>query len=465
MAAGPRCPLCPLCAEPCAEPRLLPCLHSLCAPCLRRLGPLGQPGRPVLCPLCDAEVALPPGGVGQLVPDYLALRRGGAAGCDLCADGAAVRRCLTCGAALCLFCCQAHRRQKKTASHAVTELVSSKDCNQARKPLFCPSHPTEELRLFCEQCDQPVCRDCVADRHRQHTCDFTGNAIHRHGEALQELLRSTQQHMGTLEGVLSHIDDMVSAVRDRAEAVAAEIRQFASGYVKAIEEHRDRLLKQLEDLKVQKENLLHLQKAQMQQLLLDMRTGVEYTEHLLTSGSDLEILITKGVVASRLAKLNSVAYNTRPSVDDGIRFSPQERAGQCFGYEVFGAIINKVVDPARCTLHGEAPAEIAVGVTGIDDFMDICLLRTWSRASKQIMFRPAHRTQPAVVGNGLRRADETDPGLVRSFQSQTAGAEVCAWRGCSSSLLVAWCTLRPSGEMPAGLRGAGRKTTLVLTDL
>ncbi|KFP04611.1 Tripartite motif-containing protein 45, partial [Calypte anna] len=245
------------------------------------------------------------------------------------------------------------RRQKKTASHAVTELENTKDSSHAGKPLYCPSHPTEQLKLFCEQCDQPVCQHCIVDRHRHHRCDFTSNVIHRHGDALRELLKSTQQHVGTVEGVLSQIDDMGSAVHSRTEAVATEICLFASGYVKAIEEHRDRLLKQLEDLKVQKENLLHLQKAQLQQLLLDMRTGVEFAEHLLMSGSDLEILITKGVVMSRLAKLNSVVYNTHPSVDDRIQFSPQERAGQCCGYEVFGAILNKVVDPARCTLHGE----------------------------------------------------------------------------------------------------------------
>ncbi|XP_062427611.1 E3 ubiquitin-protein ligase TRIM45 [Rhea pennata] len=245
------------------------------------------------------------------------------------------------------------RRQKKTASHAVAELENIKDCSQVGKPLFCPSHPTEELRLFCEQCDQPVCRDCVVDRHRQHPCDFTGNVIHRHGNSLRELLKSTQQHVGTLEDVLDQIDDMGNAICSRAETVAAKICLFADGYVKAIEEHRDRLLKQLEDLKVQKENLLHLQKAQLEQLLLDMRTGVEFTEHLLTSGSDLEILITKGVVASRLARLNSIAYSTHPSVDSEIQFSPQEKAGQCCGYEVFGAILNKVVDPAKCTLQGE----------------------------------------------------------------------------------------------------------------
>nr|XP_025959274.1 tripartite motif-containing protein 45 isoform X1 [Dromaius novaehollandiae] len=356
MSSGSRCPVC---AEPWVAPRLLPCLHSLCAPCLRQLGQLGAPGGAaalsVLCPVCDAEVALPPGGVAQLTPDYLALGRGAAAagGCDLCADGAAVRRCRTCGAHLCLFCSQAHRRQKKTASHAVAELEDIKDCSQAGKLLFCPSHPTEELRLFCEQCDQPVCRDCVVDGHRQHPYDFTGNVIHRHGNSLRELLKSTQQHVGTLEDVLDQINDMGNAVCSRAEAVAAEICLFANGYMKAIEEHRDRLLKQLEDLKVQKENLLHLQKAQLQQLLLDMRTGVEFTERLLTSGSDLEILITKGVVASRLARLNSVAYSTHPSVDNGIQFSAQERAGQCCGYEVFGTILNKVADPAKCTLQGE----------------------------------------------------------------------------------------------------------------
>ncbi|NXP56278.1 TRI45 protein, partial [Heliornis fulica] len=349
---------CPVCSEPWVSPRLLPCLHSVCAPCLRRLGPLGEPGRAVarslLCPVCDAEVALPPGGLSQLIPDYLALSRGEeAAGCDLCSDGAAAGRCLTCGANLCLFCCQAHRRQTKTASHAVTELENTKDCSQAGKPLFCSSHPTEKLKWFCEQCDQPVCQDCIVDCHQQHPCDFTSKVIHRHGDALRKLLKTTQQHTGTLEDVMGQIDDMGGAVRGRVETVAADIRLFASGYVKAIEEHRDRLLKQLTDVKVQKENQLHLQKAKLQQLLRDMRTAVEFTERLLTKGSDLEILITKGVVASRLAQLNSVPCSTHPTVDDGIQFSRQERAGQCCGYEVFGALLNKVVDPARCTLHGE----------------------------------------------------------------------------------------------------------------
>lgn len=47
---------------------------------------------------------------------------------------------------------------------------------------------------------------------------------------------------------------------------------------------------------------------------------------------------------------------------------------------------------------------------------------------------------------------------------RSLGLHTAQW-GRSSSLLVAWCTLRPSGKMPPGLRGAGRKTTLIHTDL
>lgn len=70
------------------------------------------------------------------------------------------------------------------ASHAVTELENSKDCSQTGKPLLCHSHPTEELQLFCKQCDQPVCRECVLGRHCQHPCDFSSSVIHKHGDAL-----------------------------------------------------------------------------------------------------------------------------------------------------------------------------------------------------------------------------------------------------------------------------------------
>lgn len=244
----------------------------------------------------------------------------------------------------------------------MVDLKDLKGYSRIGKPILCPAHPAEELRLFCELCDRPVCRDCVVGEHREHPCDFTSNVIHKHGDSVRELLRGTQPHVEALEEALAQIKGTNNAVQERVKAVAADIRTFSEGYIKAIEEHRDKLLKQLEDIRVQKENSLQLQKAQLEQLLADMRTGVEFTEHLLTSGSDLEILITKGVVVERLTKLNKVEYSAHPGVNEKISFSPKEKAGLCRGYEVYGAINTKEVDPAKCVLQREGRATSPIGM-------------------------------------------------------------------------------------------------------
>ncbi|XP_006874869.1 PREDICTED: tripartite motif-containing protein 45 isoform X2 [Chrysochloris asiatica] len=361
---------CPLCMGLFKAPRLLPCLHTVCTTCLEQLEPFSvvdirggdsdtssegsifqelKPCNPrpqigILCPVCDAQVDLPVGGVKALTVDHLAMNdvmleslRGEGQGlvCDLCSHREVEKRCQTCKANLCHFCCQAHRRQKKTTYHTMVDLKDLKGYSQIGKPILCPAHPSEELRLFCELCDRPVCRDCVVGEHREHPYDFTSNVIHKHGDSMRELLKGTQPHVEALEDALAQIKELNSALQGRVEAVAADVRTFSEGYIKAIEEHRDKLLKQLDDIRVQKENSLQLQKAQLEQLLADMRTGVEFTEHLLTSGSDLEILVTKGVVVERLTKLNKVEYSARPGVNDRICFSPQEKAGRCRGYQVF----------------------------------------------------------------------------------------------------------------------------------
>ncbi|XP_004853873.1 tripartite motif-containing protein 45 isoform X2 [Heterocephalus glaber] len=379
---------CPLCMGLFKAPRLLPCLHTVCTACLENLEPFSvvdirgadsdtssegsvfRERKPqslqrqigILCPVCDAQVDLPMGGVKALTIDHLAMNdvmleslRGEGQGlvCDLCNDREVEKRCQTCKANLCHFCCQAHRRQKKTTYHTIVDLKDLKGYSQVGKPILCSAHPAEELRLFCELCDHPVCRDCIVGEHREHPYDFTSNVIHKHGDSVRELLRGTQPHVEALEEALAQIKEMNRTLQERVEAVAADVRTFSEGYIKAIEEHRNKLLKQLENIQVQKENSLQLQKAQLEQLLADMRTGVEFTEHLLTSGSDLEILITKGVVVERLRKLNRVEYSTHPGVNDKICFSPQEKAGQCHGYEVYGTINTKEVDPAKCVLQGE----------------------------------------------------------------------------------------------------------------
>ncbi|KAJ8013104.1 hypothetical protein DPEC_G00049820 [Dallia pectoralis] len=378
--------VCGVCKRLYREPKILPCLHTFCADCVRQLEPFSllssrvtngktvpldrEPRASavtVLCPECDCEADIPLSGVDGLTTDHLALDEvflqtlmtDNNVLCDLCSDGDAEKRCEVCCVNLCEFCCQAHRRQKRTSSHTVQCLETLKSQGHLSRPVLCSLHPGQELRLFCEPCELPVCLECAATFHRGHRCHPTRDVIDRHGDRIREMVTvGLRPRLDRLEESLRKVDQSQDALQARVDAVADEVRSFARGYASAVESHCLSLLRRLEELRLQRRNQLHLQRAQLQQALTDARGGVEFAERLLTCGSDAEILSAKGVTLRRLAGLVESGYDPSPATfapDNGssICFLPQEGAGEVTGYPVVGVIHCKTLEVSRCTIEGE----------------------------------------------------------------------------------------------------------------
>uniref|UniRef100_A0A7N8XC26 RING-type E3 ubiquitin transferase n=1 Tax=Mastacembelus armatus TaxID=205130 RepID=A0A7N8XC26_9TELE len=352
--------VCNVCKRLYRDPKILPCLHTFCSDCVGQLEPFSVSSRnhrnvpqddrseadraavtvTVLCPDCDSEVDIPPSGPAGLSTDHLALDEvfletlvtHGPLGCDLCGEGDAESRCDVCSVNLCEFCCQAHRRQKRTASHSIQGLEELRSRGRLCRPVLCSLHPGQELRLFCQPCDLPVCRECAGTLHRDHRCCPAQDVLDRHGDRIRQLITvHLRPRLERLEGSLQKVEVSQEALQARVDATANEVRAFARSYACAVETHCLSLLRHLEELRVQRRNQLHLQRAQLQQALLDVRGSVEFAERLLSCGSDVEILSAKTVTLRRL---------TKP-------------AGEVEGYPVVGVINSKTVDLCKCTIEGE----------------------------------------------------------------------------------------------------------------
>jgi tripartite motif-containing protein 33 len=53
---------------------------------------------------------------------------------------------------------------KKYLFYFATESVGA----SGQRPVFCPVHKQEQLKLFCETCDRLTCRDCQLLEHKEH---------------------------------------------------------------------------------------------------------------------------------------------------------------------------------------------------------------------------------------------------------------------------------------------------------
>lgn len=216
-----------------------------------------------------------------------------------------------------------------------------------------------------------MCLECAATFHREHLCSPTREVVHQHGDRLRELVASSlRPRLAHLEQSLQRVELSQEDLGVRAEALAAEVRAFARGYATAVETHCRGLLRRLEELRSQRRNQLHLQGAQLKQAMADVRVAADFAEHLLTCGTDAEILAIKGVTMRRLTQVVETGYNPSPSAiapDDGssICFLPFESAGEVEGYPVVGVIHAKTVDPSKCTLQGEGEPLYLVQFTDI----------------------------------------------------------------------------------------------------
>ena len=211
-----------------------------CKQCLERLVVRDHQGLSLQCPSCRRSTLLPPTSVSGLqtafylnnlfeVRDTLEkVKEPQKTQCEKCKKCVAINFCRNCGKLICARCTETH--QEWLSSHEVITLDQLEgDVAQLvppkRKVMFCSKHPTKELDLYCETCEELICRDCTVRIHREHQYDLVADAFEKHKDVLVASVQPVQRQLDTVTNSLQQLDTQCQHITDQREALLVNIHK------------------------------------------------------------------------------------------------------------------------------------------------------------------------------------------------------------------------------------------------
>ena len=366
---------CGICLDSYKQPKLLKCFHMYCEQCLQRLLHEGA-GLP--CPQCRKITPLPEGEVsnlpGAFYIHYLfeiedALKKVSSSDKPMCnkcnKEREAVRFCRTCGF-VCQPCVETHQDWDELKDHQVIDLSTlTGDVTTLipplKKALFCASHPTKKAKLYCETCDELICRDCIVRVHRDHQYDLVPELFSKQEKVIVDSLKPVKEQTSMLEGAIKSVDTRCAAVVEQKTTVVAEIHTVMAHLRQVLEARETELVGQAEQTAQQKLKNLAAQRDGFELQLGQLKSCHDFVEESRRTCSQGEIL---GMKSPLVKQINELTGSFKPET---LVFA--EQADVRFGHSLpevvktcqqFGKVYCHPVCPEKCQASGEGIKKVVI---------------------------------------------------------------------------------------------------------
>ena len=178
--------------------------------------------------------------------------------CQVCTGANADGYCKDCHQFLCLNCFQIHTKFGTNATHKLTSLQETSATSVGEEvkqalTMNCPKHD-DPLRVFCETCEELICRDCTIQTHKDHNYDLASNCYNKHYQILESTLNAVENKKNDVMIKITDLTDRESEIKEQGELVKQEIDLMAEEMIDAIRQSAKNLKGEVDsvtDIKVQ----------------------------------------------------------------------------------------------------------------------------------------------------------------------------------------------------------------------
>uniref|UniRef100_A0A915IH69 B box-type domain-containing protein n=1 Tax=Romanomermis culicivorax TaxID=13658 RepID=A0A915IH69_ROMCU len=275
----------------------------------------------VRCPICkqDSQIGNDLRFVQSLQLDFVTMNLQDATAfehqqliCESCkTKEKAVARCQDCANVLCPNCVQAHQFMRCFENHKVLTFEEMKNAEKspaalAHRPITCPQHPSETIRLFCATCRVPVCNECLLSTHKFADHNFlkpTSETESAARDRLKSLIEKGHIKINRCNNENQEIESKLEELQVSVDQAKISVEFAFEKYQTLLNNRREKLLIDLNQLQTKLENEILRTSQQIGNTSEKIRDAIGFTERLLKHGNVMELLCSMSVVEAQLLQV------------------------------------------------------------------------------------------------------------------------------------------------------------------
>ena len=335
---------CPICLDTYTDPKQLQCHHIFCQQCLVPLVVRDQQGQLGLsCPNCRHVTPIPNRGVAGLQPAFY------------------INHFLEVQDSF-----KNLAEKKPVGSATVDTAETTADAPSRTVFPYCFKHVKEELRLYCDTCEELICLQCImrGGKHHDHEYTLLHEAFEKHKQEIASSLEPMEVQVNVMKKALALIDTRCGEISDQQAATEDSIHVTFRRLREVLNIRETELISRLDRFTQSKLKSLAVQKDQIETTLAQLSSCLLFMRESLRIDDEKYLLVMKTNTVEQMKALTNLfqPHLLKPCTEADMAFSATEDAiaQMCLKYGKL--FVPAVVDPSKCYTTGNGVKEAVVGV-------------------------------------------------------------------------------------------------------
>jgi len=362
---------CSICLEDFIDPKSLPCLHTFCLECLSSHYRDKLPGDELLCPVCRNSCQVPEAGISAFplnffINDLLFAQKAAKPVvdelllCECCLElkevkKTAIKYCVDCSQHVCERCGEFHAKMK-SGGHLVIPLGEemSSEMMQLRKR-HCQEHKDEIVKLYCYDCKVNICGLCCAMKHKRHDIAEISEAADKLGQDIDEQVRVVSHCLGEICDLEQQWEMEEEKFLTEADKLEAIIREKGEEKKKLIDDHVDKLVKELQSVKLNYSNEVKNHKERLETTAVAIQSYMNYSNIVKQKGTPEDLTHAADELCTRATTLLQTDILSKSVEAPDIVFVPTDDDDKLSddegGLNLVGKLVYEKGNGMYCLLH------------------------------------------------------------------------------------------------------------------